>query len=188
MWFVRFYVFLFIFACAFYVSDSYSIRHLTSEKEVVSAQISSATIDSLDVVATEVLNDDSRMKFATSALVMVFNYKPGNAEEHINAPEVKALFSNVDAYERFKDSFITWSYRELNVNKISIKESLNVDAKMTQAIPINITDFIWLLKGEQLFLNRGLGDTLPERLFVDMILSYEGRSKGLGIYHLALRK
>lgn len=188
MWFVRFYVFLFIFACAFYVSDSYSLRHLTSEKKVVSAQISSASIEPLDVVATEILNDDSRMKFATNALVKIFNYKPGNAEAHISTPEIKALFSNMDAYERFKESFIVWSYREINVNKISIKESLNVDAKMTQAIPINITDSIWLLKGEQLFLNRGLGATVPERLYVDMILSYEGRSKGLGIYHLALIK
>jgi hypothetical protein len=188
MWLVRFYVFLFLFSCVFYVSDSYSLRHQTSEKEVVAAKISSASIDPLDVVSTEVLNDDSRMKFAVDALVMIFNYKPGDAEAHISTPKIKALFSNMGAYERFKESFIIWSYREINVNKISIKESLNVDAKMTQAIPINITDSIWLLKGEQLFLNRGLGDTLPERLMVDMILSYEGRSKGLGIYHLALKR
>jgi len=186
MWMVRFQLVLVVIAAIFFVMDPYYLRHQTAEKEVVSARMASTKVSSLDVVTTDVLNEEARMKFATDALVLIFNYKTGEAKAHIEKEEIKALFANEAVYEKFKESFLKWSVRELSVNKIAIKESLNTGLMMTRAIPINVTDRVWILKGKQLFLNRGLGKSLPESMKLDMLLSYQGKQGGLGIYHLEL--
>ena len=81
------FVLLFVFAVSFI--DVATFRPMSAEMEAYSVHAKSKKVTALPLESQELINEQSLNKFAKKALSTIFNYRPGQAEEHINSEEIK---------------------------------------------------------------------------------------------------
>ncbi|MBE8232916.1 MAG: hypothetical protein HAW67_04215 [Endozoicomonadaceae bacterium] len=166
--------------------DIIYFRDSGAYRDVMTIRTSDAQAERLDIDDSSILNEQGRREFAVNSMNTIFNYKTSEATEHIAKAEIKNLFYDEEVHNSFADNFNKWSFSELQANHISIKSSINLSVHQTRTISIGITERLWIVVGTQLFLNRGVGGSIPERLTFEMVLYYSPDSSGLGIYNLTL--
>lgn len=177
---------LFIFSVSFV--DVASFRPMTSEMEAYSVHVKTKKVASLPLESQELINDQSLNKFAKKALSTIFNYRPGQAESHIDSEEIKSLFISEKFFNEFRTQFLQYSNGEFRVNNISIKESVAIDAKMIGTPRIGNGARVWQMSAVLPMLNRAVGQNQLENLLVTVKLVYLGPEGGMGVYGIRLYK
>lgn len=179
--------FLPIFIAVFFIADRVYIRTMTAEKQVVAVSLSKESVYPLLLEDQEIVNDDSISAFAQSSLSTIFNFKPGQAEDHINSDAVKELFISEEYHNLFSKQFIEWSNMEFQINNISIKETIVKSSTLYRSPPLQGGARVWKFEARLPFLNRAVGGTNLEERTVDVYMVYLGHQGGLGIYGVGLR-
>lgn len=175
---------LFIFSVSF--MDVASFRPMTSEMEAYSVHVKTKKVTSLPLESQELINDQSLNKFAKKSLSTIFNYRPGQAEQHIDSEEIKSLFISEKFFNEFREQFLQYSNGEFRVNNISIKESVAIDAKMIGTPRIGNGARVWQMSADLPMLNRAVGKNQLENLLVTVKLVYLGPEGGMGVYGIRL--
>jgi hypothetical protein len=166
--------------------DQAMVRPLTAQKSVNAVYISNGSITSLAVETQEVVNHVSVKMFAEDAVVTIFNYRPGLADDHINQDSIKDLFITKEHFDRFAVKFKVWSKYEFSVNNISIKEAISKQGRLTIAPSPQASggSRIWRYKSNLPTLDRGVGDNVLSALIITVDMVYLGASGGMGIYRI----
>ena len=97
------FVLLFVFGVSFI--DVATFRPMSAEMEAYSVHAKSKKVTALPLESQELINEQSLNKFAKKALSTIFNYRPGQAEEHINSEEIKGLFIAEKFFKDFRSTF-----------------------------------------------------------------------------------
>lgn len=171
----------------FFIFDRVYVRVKTAEKEVKVASLAKETIYRIPLEDQEIVNQESIQNFTKDALSAIFNYAPGQAEQHINSEQIKSLFITEKFHKIFADQFINWSNVEFQINSISIKESFVKNTELTQSPPMIGGRRIWQFDATLPILDRAVGGTSLKELSVSVYLVYLGHQGGLGIYGISLR-
>jgi len=180
-------LFLVVTLVAFQFADWLSFRPMTAEQRVVSVDVRDGQIKQMVLETQDIVNEESITMFAREALVQIFNYRPGQADEHVNSPSVRQLFINDESHQKFVDQFLSWSNHEFNVNNISIKEAVVTrgDLLMTPRASLSGAR-IWRYNASLPMVDRGVGKTMPSQLLVTMSMVYLGNEGGMGVYSIRL--
>ncbi len=178
------FVLLFVFGVSFI--DVATFRPMSAEMEAYSVHAKSKKVTALPLESQELINEQSLNKFAKKALSTIFNYRPGQAEEHINSEEIKGLFIAEKFFKDFRSQFLQYSNGEFRVNNISIKESVAIDAKMVGTPRMGSGARVWQMSAVLPMLNRAVGENQLENLSVVVKLVYLGPEGGMGVYGIRL--
>lgn len=171
----------------FFVVDRVYLRTQTAVKDVKAASLAKESILDISLEEQEIVNQESIHSFTKDALSAIFNYAPGQAEQHINSEQIKSLFITDKFHNMFADQFINWSNIEFQINSISIKESFVKNTYLTQSPSLIGGRRIWQFDATLPVLDRAVGGTSLKELNVSVYLVYLGHQGGLGIYGISLR-
>jgi hypothetical protein len=186
---IRILMLIMVFAIVtFQVLDRSIIRTLTATKSVESVYVSEPKTKTMVIETQEIVNQESVLKFSKKAVVSIFNYRPGQALEHVSSEKIKSLFITEEYFDKFKKQFIAWSKHEFNVNNISIKEAVasNGELLMTPSPMSSGGVRLWQYKASLPTLDRGVGSSQLTPMFITVKLVYLGASGGIGIYSMTL--
>lgn len=175
---------LFIFGVSFI--DVATFRPMSAEMEAYSVHAKTKKVTALPLESQELINEQSLNKFAKKALSTIFNYRPGQAEVHIDSEEIKGLFISDKFFKEFRSQFLQYSNGEFRVNNISIKESVAIDAQMVGSPRIGGGSRVWRMSASLPMLNRAVGENELENLLVVVKLVYLGPEGGMGVYGIRL--
>lgn len=180
-------LFLVLTLVAFQLVDSLTLRPITAEKRVISVDVRDGKISPMVLEQQDIVNEESITLFAREALVQIFNYRPGQAEEHVNSAAVRQLFINDESHKKFVDQFVSWSSHEFNVNNISIKEAVVTRGNLLMTPRASLSGArIWRYTASLPMVDRGVGKTMPSQLLVTMSMVYLGNEGGMGVYSIRL--
>lgn len=171
----------------FMMIDNSFLRTGSAQKLVYGASLMTESIEPIPLEDQEIVNDDSINNFAKDAVSAIFNFKPGQAEEHIDSPKIKSLFISDEYHEIFKQQFVSWSNVEFQINNISIKESIIRDSSLLRSPSLGDGSRLWVFEAKLPMLNRAVGGTSLRQLDISVYLVYLGHSGGLGIYGIGLQ-
>jgi hypothetical protein len=171
---------------AFYSLDDMLFRSLTAVKDVQSLAVKDGSQRSMELESQEVVNNDSMESYAERAVVMILNYRPGKAVEHIEGEAIKSLFIAEEYYDAFKKPFLSWSDREFRVNNISIKEAIATNGKLYSVGGMQGGARVWRYDATVPILNRAVGGNAVERMRIELYLVYLGYKGGLGVFAVKL--
>lgn len=164
--------------------DSFYLRSKGAEREAVGAIMTADKVVGLHVTDQHLLNEEVIRDFAKKAPVMIFNYRPGRAVEHMNRDDLKDLFIDESTYESFRRSFVGWSLAEFDINDISIKEGNVYRSKITRSFSVGVGKKIWYSQASLVVMNRALGKSAMEVHPVDVVLVFRNPEEGLGVYKM----
>ena len=183
-----FMVFILFLMITLQLLDQSIVRTLTAKKEVEAVYVSSNSVSPMVIETQEVVNNESIEKFAKDAVVTLFNYRPGQSQEHMEQEHIKDLFINEMHYERFVEQFVAWSMHEFSVNNISIKESVVSGGELIMPpSPMSSGGVrLWQYKASLPMLDRGVGDNALSSMKIVIRMVYLGSSGGIGIYSVNL--
>lgn len=180
-------LFLVVALITFQFADWLALRSMTSESRVVSVDVRDGQVRPMVLESQDIVNEESVMMFARESLVQIFNYRPGQADEHVNSPSVRQLFINDESHKKFVDQFLSWSNHEFNVNNISIKEAVVTRGNLLMTPRASLGGArIWRYTASLPMVDRGVGKTIPSQLLVTMSMVYLGNEGGMGVYSIRL--
>jgi len=169
------------------VADRVWLRSLPSLKSVGAVDVRDGSVTALPLETQEIVNTDSVLSFSKDALVVLFNYRPGQAKEHVLSREVEKLFINKAAHDKFVKQFLAWSNHEFNVNNISIKESIVSQGSLLMTPSVATSGArLWQYRATLPMVDRGVGKSLPSTLNVIVSMVYLGPEGGMGLYSVRL--
>jgi hypothetical protein len=172
-----------VFMAVILTANSVYIGTLMASKNARSISVVNGDILPLVIESQEIISQESVSLFAKKALVLMFNYRPGQAVQHIDSTEVKALFAKDEYYQLFREQFLAWSSYEFNVNNISIKDTIVVQGDLLISPPASLSGArVWKYSSTLPIVDRGVGGTGVSALKVHLSLVYYGLDGGMGIY------
>lgn len=178
---------LLLLILAFQLVDNVYLRKMTAKKAAQAVSVKEGRIYPLVLETQEIVNSDSVSKYAKEAVVKIFNYRPGQSLSHIQSPDIKRMFINEDQYEKFKNLFVRWSLYEFSVNNISIKESIVKTDSIVMTPPASVDGArIWGYRATVPVVDRGVGGTVLDVMYLKIGLVYLGPEGGMGIYSVKI--
>lgn len=170
-----------IMALVMFLDESF-VRRLTSEMVANSVNVKTKEISPLTIETQELVNDASINKYAIKALSLIFNFRPGQSNTHIEKQEIKDMFVSDEFYEKFAKQFVAWGEAEFFVNNISVKESVASDYSLVKGNNMGGGARVWVLRASLPMLNRAVGENELMILTVKARIVYLGPEGGLGLY------
>lgn len=177
-------VVLFVLAAGFF--DVATFRPMGVNMEAYSVHVKTKKVTPLPLETQELINEQSLNKFAKKTLSTIFNYRPGQAEKHIDSEDIRSLFISDKFYKDFRSQFLQYSRGEFQINNISIKESVAINSKMIGTPRIGNGARVWKMSAVLPMLNRAVGENQLENLLVNVKLVYLGPEGGMGVYGIRL--
>lgn len=163
------------------------LRDATALQRVVAITVQDAGAKELPLETLEIVNDDSIELFAKDALIQLLNFRPGRVVEHVEQDVIKKLFINKESYNKVREQLITWSNYEFKVNNISIKEAVAEHGVLMSTSANQVSGMkLWKYRATVLTLDRGVGKTIPTKVFIDLRMVYLGPQGGMGIYSIKM--
>lgn len=163
------------------------LQDATALQRVIAVTVKDAGMRELPLETLEVVNDKSVDAFAKDALVQLFNFRPGRIAEHMDQDALKKLFINKKAYAKFKEQMLQWADYEFKVNNISIKETVANDGMLISSVANQSEGMrLWRYRATVLTLDRGVGKSIPTKMFVELKMVYLGPQGGMGIYSVKI--
>jgi hypothetical protein len=162
--------------------ESTYVRAIGAQREAVGAKVNVDQVVPLHVTDKHLLNNEVVKEFAKKVPVVIFNYRPGRATEHVQRQDIKDLFLDEEGYQKFSDSFVGWSRAEFDINDISIKEGNVYNSKVTRSFSVGVGKKLWYTTSSLMVMNRALGKSLVEIHDVEVVLAFRNPEEGLGIY------
>lgn len=171
----------------FQVVDRVYLRTLTAKKAANAVSVKEGSVYDLPLETQEIVNPNSVSVYAKKSLVKIFNYRPGQAIQHLEREDIKSLFIDEAHFNRFKSQFVNWSNHEFSVNNISIKETVVSSEQQIMAPPLGVGGArIWSYKATMPIIDRGVGGTVFDTMYIRLGLVYLGPEGGMGIYSVKI--
>lgn len=164
------------------VADRVVTRQLTAVKDVRSVSLQTETVEPLVLETSSIVSDEAVTQFAERALSIMFNVRPALFKEHVDNPEIKALFISPKYHEQWKEQMASWLSNEFSVHNVSIKEAIVVNPRLTMSSANQQGVRFWRFSAGVRALNRGLGSNALVEMRVQLNMVYVGSEGGLGIY------
>lgn len=171
----------------FQILDVVFIRTMTAQKAAQAVSVKEGRVFPLALDTQEIVNSDSVSKYAKEAVVKIFNYRPGQALSHIESKDIQRLFINEEQYDKFKTLFLRWSFHEFSVNNISIKESIVKSENIIMTPPVSVKGArLWSYNAVVPVIDRGVGGTVFDTMYLKIGFVYLGPEGGMGIYSVKI--
>lgn len=166
--------------------DESLFRMMTAGVTANSVHVKTKVIEPLTIETQELVNDATINKHAVKALSIIFNFRPGQAQQHVERQEIRDMFISDAFYEKFAKQFVGWGEAEFFVNNISVKESVATDYNLIKGQNMGGGARVWVLSAQMPMLNRAVGQNELMLLRVKVHIVYLGPEGGIGLYGIDL--